>query len=123
MAIFHSHTQVIGRSSDRSAVAAAYRSASNLVEYALDSETGMVTEQVWDYSRKQGVTFSKIFVPEGFEVDWLQDRELLWNKVTGGEKRKDNRHSREFDIALPIELTEHQNAELLTQIVKECFRV
>lgn len=121
MAIFHHHTQVIGKSSGRSAVAAAaYRSGSKLVEHIVDIDTGLTTEQVWDYSKKQGVVFSNIYAPEN-APEWVYDREKLWNKVTHGETRKDGQLAREFDIALPVELTREQNQDLMEEIVKECY--
>ncbi|WP_341763526.1 MobQ family relaxase [Candidatus Tisiphia endosymbiont of Beris chalybata] len=121
MAIFHHHTQVIGKSSGRSAVAAAaYRSGSKLLEHIVDTDTGLTTEQVWDYSKKQGVVFSNIYAPEG-SPEWVYDREKLWNKVTHRETRKDGQLAREFDIALPVELTREQNQVLMEEIVKECY--
>lgn len=89
MAIFHSHGQVISKSQGRSALAAAaYRSGSKLIEQVCDPESGMVAEQVWDYTGKKGVVFSKILAPE-FAPDWVYEREKLWNKVTARENRKD----------------------------------
>lgn len=120
MAIYHAHSQVIGLSSGRSAVAAAaYRSGSNLVEYT-NSSYGVTTECNWDYSKKHGVAFSYIFTPDNVP-SWAHDRGALWNKVTSFEKRKDGQLAREFDIALPVELSEGQNIDLISEIAKECF--
>src|SRR5690242_11639656 len=97
MAIYHFSGTVIARSQGRSAVAcAAYRSAERLVDahYAC----------VRDYSRKQGVAYKEILLPEG-APDWMSDREKLWNAVERGEKRKDAQLAREFNVALPRELT------------------
>ena len=123
MAQYHVHTQVIGKSDGRSAVAAAaYRSGSKLVEKIIDHKTGVTTEIVWDYSKKKGVVFSQIFIPE--ELVGLLDnyeREKLWNDVARRELRKDSQLAREFDIALPVELTKEQNIDLLKEIATECF--
>lgn len=121
MAIFHKNGQIISKSRGRSAVAAAaYRSGSKIVEYLLDSVTGIFGEHIWDYRKKGGVVFSQIFAPDN-APDWVYDREQLWNKVTAREKRKDGQLSREFDIALPIELTKEENIDLIKEIAHECF--
>lgn len=41
-------------------------------------------------------------------------REELWNAAEGAEKRKDARIAREFELALPAELTKEQRRELAT---------
>ncbi|RYE27590.1 MAG: hypothetical protein EOP45_00725 [Sphingobacteriaceae bacterium] len=121
MAIFHAHTQVIGKSSGKSAVAAAaYRSASKLVEHNVDRDTGITTETTWDYSKKNGVVFSKIITPDN-AASWMNDREQLWNKIQELGVHKRARYSREFEIALPVELSCKQNKELLIEIVERCF--
>ena len=148
MALYHTHCQVIGRSSGRSVVAAAaYRSGSCLTEQTFDQETGVVIDQVWDYRRKGGIAFSAILAPE-HAPDWVFDRQVLWNRVNQIERRKDSQLARDFDIALPIELlgsipvelseaqldslerrniilppqlSAEQNIELLTEIVQTCF--
>ena len=119
MKSLHQSFQIIGKSRGRSAVAAAaYRSGEKLVEYVLDKETGIITEQIWDYSRKKGVVFSTIYAPE-YAPEWVYDRQQLWNRVTAGEMgRIDGQLCREFDIALPVELTPEQNAELLSDIAR-----
>ncbi len=54
----------------------------------IDPETGEVMSITYDFSHKKGVVYSKIFVPEGFEdVEWLQDREKLWNASEASKKR------------------------------------
>nr|WP_238840223.1 MobA/MobL family protein [Rickettsia felis] len=70
----HSHIQ---RSKGQNAVAkAAYISASKLVYKTTCHETGEEISITFDFTQKQGVIYSKIFVPEGFEdAAWLQDRE------------------------------------------------
>ena len=119
MKSLHQSFQIIGKSRGRSAIAAAaYRSGEKLTEYVLDKETGIITEQIWDYSRKKGVVFSAIYAPE-YAPEWVYDRQQLWNRVTAGEAdRIDGQLCREFDIALPTELTPEQNAELLSDIAR-----
>ncbi len=98
MAIYHLSTKPVSRSSGRSAVAsAAYRCAVLLTNH----RDGLVH----DFSRKEGVEHTEIVLPEGLSADWALDRSALWNAAEFAEKRKDARVAREFEIALPHELS------------------
>lgn len=98
MAIYHLSTKPVSRSSGRSAVAsAAYRCAVLLVNH----RDGLVH----DFTRKEGVEHIEIVLPDGLSVDWAFDRSALWNAAEFAEKRKDARVAREFEIALPHELS------------------
>ncbi|WCK20072.1 Ti-type conjugative transfer relaxase TraA [Agrobacterium tumefaciens] len=98
MAIYHLSTKPVSRSSGRSAVAsAAYRCAVLLV----NQRDGLVH----DFTRKEGVEHSEIVLPQGVSADWALDRSTLWNAAEFAEKRKDARVAREFEIALPHELS------------------
>ncbi|QTG14581.1 Ti-type conjugative transfer relaxase TraA [Agrobacterium tumefaciens] len=98
MAIYHLSTKPVSRSSGRSAVAsAAYRCAVLLV----NQRDGLVH----DFTRKEGVEHKEIVLPQGVSVDWALDRSTLWNAAEFAEKRKDARVAREFEIALPHELS------------------
>ncbi len=98
MAIYHLSTKPVSRSSGRSAVAsAAYRCAVLLVNH----RDGLVH----DFTRKEGVAHIEIVLPDGLSADWALDRSTLWNAAEFAEKRKDARVAREFEIALPHELS------------------
>ncbi|UXT82595.1 Ti-type conjugative transfer relaxase TraA [Agrobacterium tumefaciens] len=98
MAIYHLSTKPVSRSSGRSAVAsAAYRCAVLLVNH----RDGLVH----DFTRKEGVEHSEIVLPQSVSADWALDRSTLWNAAEFAEKRKDARVAREFEIALPHELS------------------
>ncbi|MCW8061004.1 Ti-type conjugative transfer relaxase TraA [Agrobacterium tumefaciens] len=98
MAIYHLSTKPVSRSSGRSAVAsAAYRCAVLLTNH----RDGLVH----DFTRKEGVEHVEIVLPEGVSADWALDRSALWNAAEFAEKRKDARVAREFEIALPHELS------------------
>ncbi|MGV2019602.1 Ti-type conjugative transfer relaxase TraA [Agrobacterium sp. 22-223-1] len=98
MAIYHLSTKPVSRSSGRSAVAsAAYRCAILLTNH----RDGLVH----DFTRKEGVEHIEIVLPEGLSADWALDRSALWNAAEFAEKRKDARVAREFEIALPRELS------------------
>jgi len=60
---------------------------------------------VHDFTHKEGVEHSEIVLPQGVSADWALDRSKLWNAAEFAEKRKDARVAREFEIALPHELS------------------
>ena len=96
MAIYHFGAKKITRGKGRSAIAcAAYRSGTKL----FDQET----QQFHDYTRKGGVKFSAIVLPENAPAEYA-DRETLWNAVQDVETRSTARLALEFELALPHEL-------------------
>ena len=110
MAIFHLRVNTLSRSSGRSSVgAAAYRSGERLVN--------ALSGSVHDFGRKQGIGFSAVLLPEGAPV-WLGERQRLWNAVEQSETRCNSRTARELVLALPVELSEGQQVELLTGFVQ-----
>ena len=72
-----------------------------------------------DYSRKQGVEHAEIVLPEGVNADWARDRSDLWNAAEAAENRKDARVAREFEIALPHELSAEQRLELTRDFAQD----
>ena len=113
MAIYHLEAKVISRGAGRSAVAAsAYLSCSRLY----NDYDGIQH----DYTRKQGLAWQQVFLPEYAPQEW-QDREKLWNAVEEVETAKDSRLAREFVVALPIELSREQQIELLQDFIREQF--
>ncbi|RAC14718.1 molybdopterin-guanine dinucleotide biosynthesis protein MobA, partial [Burkholderia multivorans] len=52
---------------------------------------------------------------------WVQNREFLWNEVERSETRKNSRLAREINIALPRELSNEQQTELIKGYVQEQF--
>jgi Ti-type conjugative transfer relaxase TraA len=102
----------IARSGGRSAVAAAaYRTASMMV----NERDGLVH----DFTRKNGVEHDEIVLPEGVEAEWALDRSRLWNAVERAEIRKDARVAREFEIALPHELSAGERLSLTRDFARE----
>ena len=73
-----------------------------------------------DYTRKQGLVWQQVFLPEYAPQEW-RDREKLWNAVEEVETAKDSRLAREFIVALPIELSREQQIELLQAFIREQF--
>lgn len=71
-----------------------------------------------DYTRKQGLVWQKVFLPENAAKEW-EDRAVLWNAVEASEKTKDSRLAREFVVALPIEIPQSWRAILSDYIRKQ----
>ena len=113
MAIYHLEAKVVSRGAGRSAVAAsAYLSCSRLY----NDYDGIQH----DYTKKQGLVWQQIFLPEYASQEW-QDREKLWNAVEEVETAKDSRLAREFVVALPIELNREEQIALLQEFIREQF--
>ncbi len=113
MAIYHMQAKVVSRGKGRSAVAAsAYMSCSSV--------TNEYDGVHHDYTRKKGLMWERVFLPENAPVEW-QDRAALWNAVEDAEKSKDSRLAREFVVALPHELNPDQQITLLTEYIQRQF--
>ncbi|GAA5059179.1 Ti-type conjugative transfer relaxase TraA [Erythrobacter westpacificensis] len=113
MAIFHFSAKVIGRSSGRSAVAAAaYRAGEQLHDERID--------RTHDFTNKAGVLHSEVMLPKG-APEAFADRATLWNAVEAAEKRKDAQLAREVEFALPRELSKKDNIKLAREFVKAEF--
>ncbi|MBY2907751.1 Ti-type conjugative transfer relaxase TraA [Rhizobium leguminosarum] len=105
MAIYHLSMKPIARSAGRSAVAsAAYRAAERLT-----NERDGLTH---DFSNRKGVEHAEIVLPAGSSAYWAMKRSALWNAAERAEKRSDARIAREFEIALPHELSSDQRLVL-----------
>lgn len=112
MAIFYCQMSVVSRSTGRSAVAsAAYRAAVTLT----NERDGLVH----DYSRREGVGYSEIVLPDGIDAEWARDRSALWNAAERSENRKDARVAREFVVALPHELSEEGRTSLTREFAQD----
>lgn len=112
MAIYHLSMQIISRSKGQSAVASAsYRSGERLE----DERTGEVK-----FYKRDVQPETMILAPSN-SPEWIQDRERLWNEVEKIEKRKDSQLAREMNIALPRELSNEQQRELIKTFVQDEF--
>lgn len=113
MAIYHMQSKIVSRGKGRSAVAAsAYMSCSSV--------TNEYDGVHHDYTRKKGLVWEQVFLPENAPVEW-QDRAILWNAVEDAEKSKGSRLAREFVVALPRELNADQQIALLTEYIQQQF--
>lgn len=102
--MYHLSVKVVQRSKGRSAVAAAaYRSR----EKILDERQGLT----FDYSAKQDLLHKEIL---GFSGT----RSELWNLAELSEKRKDATTAKEYEVALPRELSLKFRIELVREYAK-----
>lgn len=109
MAIYHLTAKPVSRAGGRSATAAsAYRSAELVHDYS--------TGETFDYTRKRGVEHAEIVLPTECakrDINWARDREALWNAAERAENRSNSRVAREYELALPHEMTRAQRVELV----------
>ena len=111
MAIYHCSVKIIGRSSGRSAVgSSAYRSGERL-----ENERDGI---VHDYTKKSGVVYSEIVVPEHAPA-WTKNRQTLWNEVEKIEKSSKAQLAREFELALPAELGHEQQKKIVSEFAND----
>nr|WP_238838996.1 MobA/MobL family protein [Rickettsia monacensis] len=101
---------------------AAYISASKLMYKTIDKESGEAISITYDFSKKTGVAYSKIFVPEEFkDISWLKDREQLWNAAEAREKRVVSRPGAEIEFALPKEVTKENHCFKCNSVINITF--
>ena len=113
LAIYHCSIKIFSRSKGKSAVAAAaYRAAEKI--------TNEYDGKIYDYTRKKGVVYSEILLPDHALTEYA-DRAVLWNAVEQIEKASNSQLAREIQIALPVELTVEQNISLVQDYVKKHF--
>lgn len=112
MAIFHMSFSNISAGKGRSAIAgASYRSG----------------EKLFDQKEGRSYFYVRSVMPESFILtpknapEWASDREKLWNEVERKDRRANSRYAKEFNVALPVELSEDEQKELLTKYVQENF--
>ncbi|HMK91288.1 MAG TPA: MobQ family relaxase, partial [Methylocystis sp.] len=104
MAIYHLRVKPVARSAGRSATAAsAYRAG---VAISCEREG-----RLHDYTRKQGIAHTEIIVPP--DAAWASDRSALWNAAERAEKRINSTVAREYELALPAELSARARVELV----------
>jgi len=114
IAIYHCSIKIINRGKGgKSAVAAAAYRAAERIKNEYDGMTH-------DYTRKKGVVFSEILLPNHAPAEYA-DRATLWNAVEKIEKASNSQLVREIQLALPLELTREQNISLVREYVNQHF--
>ena len=109
----HTHVDIVTRSKGHSVLAkAAYNARDKLRdEYYV---------KVHDYSKKDDLVFSKIFLPEHIPKEF-SNREYLWNGVEKIEKSKNSQLARNLLFTLPRELNEEDRIKLISEFIEENF--
>ena len=111
MAIYHLSVKTISRSVGRSATAAAaYRAGVEI----RDERSG----QIHNYTRKGGIESAELVLPADTPA-WAADRAALWNAAEQAETRKNSTVAREFEIALPEELSPEERRRLAVDFARE----
>jgi hypothetical protein len=114
LAIYHLSAKLISRGKGQSAIAAAaYRSGERLFDEQDE-------QQKFYKARAERIVHAEIMAPAN-APEWAHDRGQLWNHAERAEKRKDAQLAREFEIALPHELTEQQREWLVKDFAREAF--
>ena len=121
MAIYHASMRMLSRSDRNTVKALAYRTGTDLY----DERTGK-----WFYYSSKNVAHVELLLPRDapawakeLQKEILQDRnkgiQKLSNLAERAEKRKDSQVYREFEFALPKELTKEQNIKLANEFLQD----
>ena len=109
----HTHVDIVSRSKGASVIA---KAAYNARDKLKDDYYG----KTHDYSKKDDLVFSKIFLPEHIPKEF-SNREYLWNSVEKIEKSKNSQLARNLLFTLPRELNEKDRIKLISEFIEENF--
>ncbi|MHB8815681.1 MAG: MobQ family relaxase [Steroidobacteraceae bacterium] len=117
MAMFRLDIRPVARSAGRTATAAAaYRAG----ERMRDERTGVL----YNHSRREDVLHKEIFLPSKLDrpdagMEWARDRSRLWNTAEKAEHQSNSRVAREYQVALPPELSAERRVALARTFSRE----
>ena len=111
MASYHLSVKTIKRSAGRTATAAGAYRAGERIECQREG-------RVHDYTRKQGIEETFIVAPEHAPA-WAQDRSKLWNEAEASETRRNSVTAREWELALPSEISAEDRSQITRQFAEE----
>ena len=111
MASYHLSVKTIKRSAGRSATAAAAYRVGERIECQREG-------RIHDYTRKQGVEETFILAPKD-APDWAMDRSRLWNEVEARETRRNSVTAREWELALPSEISAEDRSQITRDFAQE----
>ena len=111
MASYHLSVKTIKRSAGRSATAAAAYRVGERIECQREG-------RVHDYTRKQGIEETFILTPKD-APDWAQDRSRLWNEAEASETRRNSVTAREWELALPSEISAEDRSQITRDFAQE----
>lgn len=121
----HTRTYMIGRGNQKSAVkASSYRSGSSVVAASAYRANDKIKSEndgrTHDYTRKKGVVFSNIFLPEKAPPEFA-DRSTLWNTVEKIENRKNSQFARQWEVSIPPQFSNDDRMKLVADFVNDFF--
>jgi ATP-dependent exoDNAse (exonuclease V) alpha subunit len=115
VAYFFMQISSVARSAGRRATAsAAYRAGERL----RDERSG----RVHNFTHRRDVLHTELLLPGQYaesQPDWARERERLWNMAERAEKRYSARVAREYQVALPAELSAPQRIALARTFARE----
>ena len=111
MASYHLSVKTIKRSAGRSATAAAAYRVGERIECQREG-------RVHDYTRKQGIEETFILAPKD-APDWASDRSRLWNEAEASETRRNSVTAREWELALPSEISAEARSQITRDFAQE----
>ena len=111
MPSYHLSVKTIKRSAGRTATAAGAYRAGERIECQREG-------RVHDYTRKQGIEERFIVAPESAPA-WAQDRSKLWNEAEASETRRNSVTAREWELALPSEISAEDRSQITRQFAEE----
>ncbi|WP_300587433.1 MobQ family relaxase [Marivita sp.] len=111
MASYHLSVKTIKRSAGRSATAAAAYRVGERIECQREG-------RIHDYTRKQGIEETFILTPKDVP-DWATDRSRLWNEVEASETRRNSVTAREWELALPSEISAEARAQITRDFAEQ----
>jgi len=111
MASYHLSVKTIKRSAGRSATAAAAYRVGERIECQREG-------RVHDYTRKQGIEETFILTPKD-APEWASDRSRLWNEVEASETRRNSVTAREWELALPSEISAEDRSQITRDFAQE----
>ncbi|NOC47710.1 MobQ family relaxase [Ruegeria sp. HKCCD7559] len=111
MASYHLSVKTIKRSAGRSSTAAAAYRAGERIECQREG-------RMHDYTAKRGIEETFILTPEN-APSWAQDRASLWNAAEESETRRNSVTAREWELALPSEISAEDRSQITRQFAEE----
>ena len=111
MASYHLSVKTIKRSAGRTATAAAAYRVGERIECQREG-------RVHDYTRKQGIEETFILTPKD-APDWASDRSRLWNEAEASETRRNSVTAREWELALPSEISAEDRSQITRDFAQE----
>jgi hypothetical protein len=81
------------------------------------------TSEVYDHSDRDDIAYKEVVLPTDLagreDMAWTQDRATLWNAAEHAGLRRNSRLAREWLVLVPLELTAHHRARLVSTFARE----